>query len=250
MIDTAVILAAGIGSRMNDVYGELPKPLIPVAGVPIIIRVIHSAAEAGIRRFVVVTGHRADEVENVVTNHLNAEIDVTFVYNAEYATRAVGASVLAARPLVADRFALLMADHIFAPEILRDLIAAPLHEGECSIAVDRQLHRVLDLADAKKIVERDGFLVAIGRNLTEFTAVDTGLFACTPALFDALDTACEARACGSRACEARDGTVSDALRILASQGRMRTFAIGEGYWFDVDTPVMVKEAERLLAMHV
>lgn len=239
MIDTAVILAAGIGSRMSSAFGGVPKPLVPVAGVPIIVRVIRSAVEAGIRRFVVVTGYRAEDVRATVAECQQPGVEITFVHNPEYATESVGASVLAARPLVSEPFALLMADHIFDPHILRDLVAVPLSTSECILAVDYRVDRVFDLADAKKIVERDGYLVDIGRNLAQFDAVDTGLFACTPALFDALETARKSGA----------GTVDDALRVLAAERRMRTFDIGDGYWQDVDTPEMLAEAERLVSRH-
>ncbi len=239
MIDTAVILAAGIGSRMSSAFHNVPKPLVPVAGVPIIVRVIQSAAEAGIRRFVIVTGYRAEDVRTAVAAFQQSDIEIACVNNSKYATESVGASVLAARPSVSGPFALLMADHVFEPRILRDLIAVPLGESECILAVDYRIDRVFDLADAKKVVERDGYLVEIGRDLAQFDAVDTGLFACTPSLFDALEVARESGA----------GTVDDALRVLAAERRMRTHDIGDGYWQDVDTPEMLAEAERLVSRH-
>ena len=236
MIDTAVILAAGTGTRMSAAFDGIPKPVVPVAGVPIVVRVIRSAVEASIRRFVIVTGYRAENVRETISAHSIPGTEIIYVHNAVYATQSVGASVLAARSLVTGPFALLMADHIFEPRILRNLINEPLDESECILAVDYRIDRVFDLSDAKKVVERDGYLVHIGRDLTQFNAVDTGLFACTPTLFDALESARESGA----------GTISDALRVLAGRGRMRTFDIGDGYWQDVDTPEMLSEAERVL----
>ncbi len=57
---TAIILAAGEGTRMNS---ELPKVAHEVLGVPIINHVVDAAREAGVERIVVVTGHKAEVVE-------------------------------------------------------------------------------------------------------------------------------------------------------------------------------------------
>ena len=60
MVTTALIIAAGAGSRLQQITGSLPKPLLPVAGVPLIKRIILTAHKAGIERFVIVTGHAVD----------------------------------------------------------------------------------------------------------------------------------------------------------------------------------------------
>ena len=62
------------------------------------------------------------------------------------------------------------------------------------------------------------------------------MFLCTPALFDALDTVN-----GSEGC-----SLSDGIRELAREGRMRVFDIGEGFWQDVDTPEMLAHGEKTL----
>ena len=57
-----LILAAGKGSRLRRRAES--KPLLALAGVPLIERAIRSAREAGADRFVVVTGHRAQAVQD------------------------------------------------------------------------------------------------------------------------------------------------------------------------------------------
>src|SRR5437868_7482021 len=56
-----LIIAAGHGSRLRAVSPS--KPLTPVAGVPLIERVIRAAAEGGATRFLVATGHEAARLE-------------------------------------------------------------------------------------------------------------------------------------------------------------------------------------------
>ena len=236
MIDTAVILAAGNGTRLRGVSGELPKPLVPLAGVPIIIRVMRAAQDAGIRRFVLVTGYRAERLQEAIDGHPAISAEVAWVHNPEYRTRSNGTSVLAAQAVVDRPFALLMGDHIFDVNVLRRLLRTPIAPDESILAVDRKIAKVFDLGDATKVVEVNGGLKAIGKNLADYNAIDTGMFLCTPVVFEAL-TAVQ---------DEGDGNLSDAIRWLARRDQMRTFDIGDALWQDVDTPAMRREAERRL----
>ena len=62
-VDTAMVLSAGLGTRMAAVNGTLPKPLIPLNGTALIDRVLDRIAEAGVRRAVVNVHHHADLIE-------------------------------------------------------------------------------------------------------------------------------------------------------------------------------------------
>jgi NDP-sugar pyrophosphorylase family protein len=63
-VKKAVILAAGRGTRMGDLTGDLPKPMLPVAGRPILEHVLDGLQAAGFTSAAVVTGYRAEAVEN------------------------------------------------------------------------------------------------------------------------------------------------------------------------------------------
>ena len=60
----AVILAAGKGTRMRELTNELPKPMLSVQGKPILEHIIAGIVAAGIHEIFVVTGFRADVIEN------------------------------------------------------------------------------------------------------------------------------------------------------------------------------------------
>jgi len=60
----AVILAAGKGTRMRELTNELPKPMLKVHGKPILEHILTGLLGAGIREVFIVTGFRADAIEN------------------------------------------------------------------------------------------------------------------------------------------------------------------------------------------
>lgn len=57
-VKTAVILAGGRGTRMSDHPTPLPKPLIPIGGIPLIVHVMNLWKSYGVEKFVVATGYK------------------------------------------------------------------------------------------------------------------------------------------------------------------------------------------------
>jgi choline kinase len=145
-------------------------------------------------------------------------------------------SALAARRRLRSRFALLMGDHLFAAGALRQLLLARVEPDESLLAVDSRPPAPEIAAEATKVRRRGSHIVAIGKALTDYDALDTGLFVCTPSLFPALESA---RAQG-------DTTLSGGIRLLAARGRMRWVDIGAAAWFDIDTIDDLQSAEALL----
>lgn len=57
-----MLLAAGLGTRLRPITDTIPKPLVPVAGVPLIERIIDNARAEGAKRFVANAHYRADQI--------------------------------------------------------------------------------------------------------------------------------------------------------------------------------------------
>ncbi|MGI9175207.1 MAG: NTP transferase domain-containing protein [Rhodothermales bacterium] len=236
---TGVVLAAGFGSRLAGTSSQTDlKPLTPVAGTPLILRTLESLRVAGCERVVIVLGHEPADVRDAVEACYRGHLDVEYVFNKDF-DRQNGLSVLAARPLVDGPFLLTMADHVMGDELMEQ---ARLHvppPGGATLLVDYKLDAVFDMDDATKVLERDGRVEAIGKELETFNCVDTGVFVCTHGLMDALETVVRRQG---------DAALSDGVRLLAAEGKMHTLDIGEGFWQDVDTPEMLAHAERSLKM--
>ena len=234
-IRDALVLAAGNGDRFHD-GARQSKLLQPILGDPIIIRTLTTARDAGITRVEVVLGYQADGLRDVIEAALPRGLAVHFCYNPEWHLEN-GVSVLAARDRFAGRFALLMGDHLFEPAVLARLLAQPARRGESLLAVDSRPTSPEVAAEATKVRLHGTHIVAIGKDLTTYDALDTGMFVCAPSLFAAIDAA---RAAG-------DTTLSGGIRRLAAQRLMRGVDIGNAAWCNIDTMDDLQHAESVLA---
>src|SRR4029077_15803362 len=77
-IDKAVLLAAGRGTRMRELTAELPKPMIEVRGKPVLQHIVEGLRDAGVRRFLIIVGYRADAVRNFFGDGLRYQIDIQY----------------------------------------------------------------------------------------------------------------------------------------------------------------------------
>lgn len=68
MTHQAVLLAAGRGTRLGELTAKVPKPLIPVGGRPIIVRILDGLRRAGILEVTIVTGYLGEVIEAELGN--------------------------------------------------------------------------------------------------------------------------------------------------------------------------------------
>ena len=231
----ALIIAAGRGRRFGAATDSRPKPLLEVAGVPLLCRTLLTARQAGIDHFTIVTGYRGDVLEEFLRRETPPGLRVQCLRNEKW-QRPNGLSVLRAKGCIGDLFVLLMADHLFDAQILKNLFATPLPPGHCRLAVDFHPEKIPDLADATKVAVQDGRVRDIGKEIENYNAIDTGIFLCSRGIFDALETALSA---GKE-------SLSDGIRELARLERMEAMNIGDLFWQDIDDEASRLEAEKRL----
>ena len=121
-IKCAVVLAAGFGSRLREA-DNCPKPLRPVASVPLLVRVLRGLAKSGIEHAAVVLGYQADEIRDALERQPGLGLSLSYVLNEQYA-KSNGVSVLAAREFVASGCVLSMADHLYSPRVVSAVLVA------------------------------------------------------------------------------------------------------------------------------
>lgn len=239
LLDRAIVLAAGLGSRLVQ-GADHPKPLEPVAGVPLLVRILRTLATEGVREAVIVTGHLGDTLRRALEADTSLGVKLTFVDNAAFATTKNGVSLLAARAFVDRDVLLTMADHLFSPAVVRTLRDASLPAGVCALAVDFDIPRCFDLDDATKVRVVDGRIAAIGKELTTYDALDTGVFLIGPELTDELARLFAATG---------DCSLSEGVAALMTRGRFFACDVGDAQWIDVDTPEALAHAEEMIRSH-
>jgi 1L-myo-inositol 1-phosphate cytidylyltransferase len=223
-IGDAVILAAGNGDR----FAHSPhhsKLLHPVLGQPLILRTLETVAAAGLSRITVVLGYEAPRLRAVIERHPLPGVTLHFTVNPRWDLEN-GVSALHARPFCGDRrFALLMGDHLFEAPVLARLARIAVAPGDSLLAIDRGSTDPAVADEATKVRLDGDRIVAIGKHLDRWDAIDTGLFVFTPAIFDALEAA---------QAEGRT-TLSAGVARLAAAGAMRGIDVNGASWSDVDT---------------
>jgi choline kinase len=223
----ALIIAAGYGSRLAALSPS--KPLTPIAGKPLLELGIRQAGAAGAGRVVVVTGHEAERVEAALPElAARCGLPVEPVRLADW-SRPNGHSVMAGAAAIAGDYLLMMADHIFAAPILAGLADQGAPDRGVTLAIDRRVASPLIDPDDATWVETGagGRIVAIGKTIPRYDAVDCGAFLATPEL---------AAAIGEAIAAGKAGSLSDGMQRLADQGRAATMDVGEAWWMDVDDP--------------
>ena len=132
----AVLLAAGLGSRLGKLTERIPKALIPVGGLPLLAYAVRFAQAAGARDITVVGGFGFAQVREEVEARA---LPVRLVENAAFRDGNL-VSLMTARPFVdaGDELLLMNIDHIYRPAVAA-IVALPAEDVTAFIDTDRTL---------------------------------------------------------------------------------------------------------------
>jgi 1L-myo-inositol 1-phosphate cytidylyltransferase len=233
-ISEAVILMAGSGSRLRSAGENCLKPLLPLLGRPLISYTLDALKKVGIKNIYAVVGFEGESLRADVKALIPSNLKVCWIDNPDW-RKQNGISVLAAAPQVTAPFLLTMGDHLFE-QLIVDLLLREVKPDRLNLAIDKKLDSIFDLNDAMKVRMRGDQVVAIGKDLQDYDAVDTGLFVCPREFFDYLE----------RAKRNGDCSLADGVRLMAADDQVRGIDIGPAWWQDVDTPEMLACAAQHL----
>ena len=169
---TAVLLAAGEGTRLHPHTLDRPKCLVEVAGRPLLERTLAALEAAGFDEVVIVTGYREDVLQEFLAARAqqhaqqHAPMRVTCVRNPEYARTNNAYSLWSAREAVPGGFVLLDGDLLFEPGVLRKLLATA---GEAALAVERRAD--LGFEEMKVLVGPDVSVAAVNKTMDPSAAI-------------------------------------------------------------------------------
>ena len=228
----AVIIAAGCGSRLEKMHKGMPKTLIEINNKRLIDDIISKIELCSINEIIIITGYRRKMLVSALNDYKKDELQINFVYNPNW-KNANGISVFCAKEYILEdeQFILLMSDHIFEQEILRQIVKTKIGKDEALLALDFKIDKIPDIDDGMKIqcTEIENPIYSIqkfGKQLSIYNAIDCGMFKFNYNLFLALEGSISKEKC----------SLSDACNILAQKNKMKGLDIKYNLWLDVDTP--------------
>lgn len=171
MTPRAIVLAAGRGTRLAGLFGEIPKCMLGLGRVTLLERQLASLRLAGVRDITVVTGYQAPRVAELCRGLADV------LENERYAETNSLYSLWMARALLRDGFVVLNGDVLFHPQLIDDLLSSrqedallvAFRDGSTAPFTDEEMKvkvrggRVVDIAKTLAASETDGENVGMAR---------------------------------------------------------------------------------------
>ena len=227
-----VIISAGIGSRLWKTTKQVPKTLLPYKNGTILSTIIEQLKQAGITELIIVVGFK----KNYIVDYLQKNppsLPVTFVENLEW-EKGNALSVYKVKDYIKNEpFLLSMADHLVKVEALKQIVNSP--ERINLLLVDPFITENFDLDDATKVKTENDYIIAIGKELTDYNAIDCGIFRLEPDFFSAVEKA---------VAKGMD-SISNAIAELIPLKRIKSITLNKAnQWLDIDTPEAYQFAQK------
>lgn len=155
----AVILAAGVGSRIRPLTDTLPKSLLEIDGKTILGRMVDAILGERIQEIIVATGYRADQIKRFL-NVSYPTISFQFIHNEHYNETNTGYSLLQTKQAVgSDTFIKFDADVLFEADVLKKLLKSKAN----ALCMDKNIH--LEAEEVKVITDESMRVVEVGKKL-------------------------------------------------------------------------------------
>ena len=162
----AVILAAGVGSRIRPLTDNCPKSLLMINGKTILEMMISHIQKCGISEVVFVLGYLQDQIKDYVKTQF-PDLVAHYITNKKYKETNTGYSLLLTKDLVQNStFIKFDADVVFDISILKNLIDS---EHDNCLCIDKNIH--LDAEEIKVIIREENRVVKASRTVNPEDAI-------------------------------------------------------------------------------
>ncbi len=231
-ITTAILLAAGRGTRLGELTASTPKPMLDIAGAPLISRIVDALAAADVTRFIIVTGYLHAQIEEWAKMYARQNPSLKIETVRQPRLDGTGGALLAARDLVSTeaRFVFGWGDILMdSANYPRFLDGARNDDYDLMLAVNRVKDPYRGAAvyldesmRVEKLVEKPE------RGTSQTNWNNAGLFAAGGITFDYVE----------RLAPSRRGELElpGAIARMIEDGRVVRAIDIRGFWSDIGTP--------------
>lgn len=233
----AIILAAGLGTRLRPITDRVPKCMVPVNGKPIIDKQIENLLNNGIQDIIVVSGYKSDILEE----HLSKYDNVTIVNNDRYdETNNMYSLYLALQYIGNVDFLLMNSDVYFDENIIEGLISSKI-PNQIACELDNYME------ESMKVTLKNNYISHISKaiNEEEYYAVSIDVYKISNTagaiLLQEIIQTIEID-------KNENAWTEVALDSIFSKVEFSPYVIS-GRWFEIDNHVDLKKAEKLFAVN-
>jgi len=233
-VRTAVVLAAGEGTRLRPLTRNRPKPMLPAANRPILEHVLDALVDAGIEEIAVVVGYHRERVQEYV-GHSYRDVPITYVVQDKQLGS--GHALLAAREAVSGPLLVVNGDRLIEASAVTDVVEAFETDGApaAMAVIERQDARHYG---AVTVRDRDVEQIVEKPETDDYRLINAGIYAFEESVFAAI------QATDRRAGEL---VLPDTIARLIDLERVRAVRTG-GLWVDATYPWdLLEVADEVLA---
>lgn len=229
-IDTAVILAAGRGTRLKPFTNDIPKGFVKIGAETLIERSVRLLKSNGIRKIIIGTGHLSEKYENFAHKH-----GIITYKNPDFATTGSFHTLCCGEKLITDDFLLLESDLLYQETAIQSLLGYD--------ADDVILCSGFTESNDEVYVEKseDGRLRNLSKQRSELRSVDAelvGIWKISKSLFDKLLVH------NTSANDAMTKDYERAIADIANNHSVKVLKIDDLVWCEIDNEEHLERANR------
>jgi NDP-sugar pyrophosphorylase family protein len=222
----ALILAGGLGRRLAPLTNDVPKPLIPVAGKPILVRQIEWLKEQGITDFILAVGHLRARIFEALGD--GRKLGIRIVYSVEEEPLGTAGAIRNAEPFIDGEEFLALNGDVVSDLRVKPLIEA-LKDADAAIALVplRSPYGVVEVDDEGRVKS------FVEKPVLEGYYINAGVYAIRMEVL--------------RLMPEKGNLEETTFPLLAKQGRLKAVLYKDAFWRSIDTMKDLEEVERILA---
>ncbi len=236
-VRTALLLAAGTGSRLQPLTHDAPKCLTEINGVPILEHQVRCLEQWGFERLVVVLGHQGDQIREFLGSFVS-DLKVSYIHNTQYRTTNNLYSMWLARKAIDRSFLLLECDLFFEA----DLLSGMLQPDRIALASPQPWMRgtTVTLDDSQRVAS---FQVGGGAPRDPLAYKTVNIYSLSLSTWHRMRKCLDAYVSLGRVNDYYEAVFRD----MAVDGAFNAVAVSfdHGNWYEIDTLADLCAAEKL-----